>query len=279
MSWINQAINQHTALWLLLSSLIGGVVGAAVTFLFQDLLRPWLTGRRDARRVLSRYTMPLLRSAERLETRINILVRNADRGWYASDEYYRVSTLYSFGEYLGWIRNIEREFAFVRLESGRRSREFTKRFNGLFRAMSSFSYFRWHPDPDAVSASEVPRLMCAGIGEVMTSKEGTDDVLDFSEFVDRWGSGPEFTRWFRELDAVLRRAEQADALCGDRLILAAANLRALITLLDPKQRMVDRRPLANLDRLHHDALRQRLLTEFPVLAPPPQPAAAAAAQP
>jgi hypothetical protein len=278
-SWINQAINEHTALWLLLSSLIGGIVGAAVTFLFQDLLRPWLAARREARRVLSRYTMPLLRSAERLETRINILVRNADRDWYATDEYYRISTLYSFAEYLGWVRNIEREFAFVRLESVRRSREFTMRFNGLFRAMTSFSYFRWHPDPDAVGASEVPRLMCAGIGEVMTPHDGTDDVLDFSEFVDQWGNGARFTRWFRELDAVLRRAEQADGLCGDRLIVAAANLRALITLLDPKQRIVARRPLANLDRLRHDAIRQRLLLEFPALAPRPAPAVAAKAQP
>lgn len=267
MSWIDQSFDEHTVAWLLLTSVIGGVVGAAITFVFDDLLSPWLTARRDARRVLGRYTMPLLRSSERLETRIHILIRNASSGWYRDDEYYRLSTLYVFAEYLGWVRNIEREFAFVRLESERRDREFNTRFHGFFRSLSSFSYFRQYPDAAAVSASELPRLMASAIGEVMTPGDSTTGVLDFSDFVDAYGSGPQFTRWFTDLDALLRRADEGDHLCQDRLIAAAANLRALCALLDPRGRYVRPRRFAHLERIHHEPVRRTLVKEFPGLVP------------
>jgi hypothetical protein len=266
-SWLTGSVEEHTLLWLLLSSVIGGIVGTGVTFVFEDVLRPWLTFQRDTSRLIRTYTTPLLRSAERLETRINILLRNAERGWYADDEYFRLSTLFIFGEHLGWIRNIEREFGFVPMESSKRDRAFNSGLNGIFRALSSFSYFRWHPDPVAVSASEVPRLMGSAMGEAMTPGAQTTRVLDFTEFVDAYGRGPEFQRWFRDLDAVLRRATPADDLVWDRLICAAANLRALCAFLDPKGRMVHPRPLANLDLLVHDEVRAQLAKSFPDLQP------------
>jgi hypothetical protein len=37
-----------------------------------------------------------------LERRINIMVRNEEKRWFSTDEYMRLSTLYIFGEYLGW---------------------------------------------------------------------------------------------------------------------------------------------------------------------------------
>ena len=266
MSWLNRSFDEHTVLWLLLTTVLGGFVGGLFTFFFEDVLRPRLTARREADSVLRTYTTPLLRAAERLENRINILVRNSDQNWYENDEYFRLSTLFIFGEYFGWIRNIEREFGFVRLESQRRDREFYMVFHGLFRAMSSFSYFRWYPDPAAVSGSEVPRLMCSAMGEVMTPGESTRKVIDFTAFVDEYGAGPEFQRWFRDLDAVLRRALPSDPLPWDRLIAAAANLRALCDFLDPQHRMVKRQSIANLELLHHDEVRQQLRESFPELA-------------
>jgi hypothetical protein len=165
------------------------------------------------------------------------------------------------------VRNIEREFAFVRLESHRRDREFNARFHGFFRALSSFSYFRGHPDQRAVSATELPRLMASAIGEVMTPGDSTTSILDFSGFVDAYGSGPRFRRWFTDLDDLLRRADEGDRLCWDRLIAGAANLRALSTLLDARGRSVRPRPIANLERVRFEPLRQALAEEFPDLVP------------
>ncbi len=269
MSWLDRSFNEHTIIWLIVSTVVGGSIGAAVTFAFEDLLRPWLVMRRDTGRLMRKYTTPLLRSAERLETRINIVIRNADAGWYGTDEYFRVSTLFIFAEYLAWVRIIERELGFIRMESENRDREFNVRFNGFFRAMSSFSYFRWHADPGCVSASEVPRLMCTAIGEIMTPAKDAMAVLEFTEFVDRYGSGWEFQRWFRELDHLLKTASPREGIGWDRLIAAAANLRALCWFLDPHGRMVARRPLANIDRLVNPEVRAQIDKDISHLFPRP----------
>src|SRR5690348_3348510 len=67
-----------TAMWALVASVVGGVVGAGVKFTFEDLLRPKIGWRRDTQRIVRRFTTPLLRSTEALERRINNLVRNQD---------------------------------------------------------------------------------------------------------------------------------------------------------------------------------------------------------
>jgi hypothetical protein len=269
-----------TAIWALIASVIGGIVGAGVKFTFEDLLRPRIGWRRDTQRVVSRFTTPLLRSAEALERRINNLVRNEDAHWFETDEYYRISTLYVFGEHLGWMRVIERRFGFVPIEAMRRGRAFTTRLYGIVRALSSFAYFREYQSAD-VGTSAVPRLMLTAIGEVMTAADH-ESVIEFTEFVTRYVNDPQFARWFAELDQFLRRAHPDDPLTWDRVLVAGAELRALLGFLDPKGRIVLRRPLANLDQLATPGLRAQLAKELAAWVSVPddwEPTAAAVATP
>jgi hypothetical protein len=104
-------------------------------------------------------------AANRLERQINNLVRNADSGWYATSDYYRLSALYSFGEYLALVRIVERRFDYLTIESSRSGRRFNDRLNGLCRALSSFAYFRWITDIEVVDASLVPCRLMTAIGE------------------------------------------------------------------------------------------------------------------
>jgi hypothetical protein len=270
MSWLTRSFDEYTLIWLVISSTLGGAIGAAITFLFQDLLGPWLTYRRESDRILRKYTTPLLRSATRLENRINIVVRNADQPWYANDEYFRLSTLYIFGDYLGWVRNIEREYGFVPIESARRGQLFNERFNGFFAAMTSFSYFRWAEDTQAVADSALPRLMCSAIGEAMTSEDDRTKVMGFTEFATTYSNDEQFRRWFADLDAHLRRSQPSDAFWWDRLIVAQANLRALCAFLDKKGHMVRKAHMANLELLNHIDVLNMLIKSFPDLAPPQQ---------
>ena len=199
-----------TAIWALLASVVGGIIGAGVKFTFEDLLRPKVGWRRDSQHIVSRFTTPLLRSAETLERRINNLVRNEDARWYQTDEYYRLSTLYAFGEYFGWMRAIERRFGFIPVEAMRHGRVFTTRLYGIVRALSSFAYFRGYQAAE-VEASAVPRLMLTAIGEAMTATDH-ESVMEFTEFVTRYVNDPQFARWFAELDQFLRRTHPDDPL-------------------------------------------------------------------
>jgi hypothetical protein len=269
-----------TAIWALIASVVGGIVGAGVKFTFEDLLRPRLGWRRDTQRLVSRFTTPLIRSAEALERRINNLVRNEDAHWFETDEYYRLSTLYVFGEYLGWMRLIERRFGFIPVEAMPRGRVFTTRLYGIVRALTSFAYFREHQAAD-VGASAIPRLMLTAIGEAMTATDG-ESVIEFTEFVTRYANDPQFARWFADLDQFLRHTHPDDPLTWDRTLIAGAELRALLGFLDPKGRVVRRRPVANLDQLATPGLSARLTKELAAWVSDPhdtEPTAAAVATP
>ena len=218
--------------------------------------------------MVQRFAVPLLRSGETLERRINNMVRNADRDWYAKDDFYRLSILYAFGEHLAWIRVVERRFGFVPVEAMPRGKFFTRRLNGIFRALTSHAYFRAE-DSENVIASAIPRLMLAAIGEAMAAEDG-EKVLEFTEFATRYVNDAQFCRWFAGLDDFLRRAKPGASLSWDRLIIAGAELRALLGFLDPKARMVRRLPLANLDLLRTPGVAPQVISELAPWAKPPE---------
>ncbi len=265
MDWISRSFEEHTLIWLLISTVVGGVVGSGITFAYEDVLRPWLSFRRDTGRLVRKYTTPLLRSAESLERRIDNLVQNLKHGWYADDEYYRVSTLFVFGDYLGLVQILDREFGFVPVESAGRGRRFQRRLTGLFRALTSAAYFR-APGGQRVGAdTAIPRFMLRAIGEAMTDEKDPAKTMEFTDFTLRYGSDAQFRRWFAELDTFLRATtDSRDDRRRARLIAAQANLRALMMLLDPRGKMVTpHRWPRLLERLKdEDPVRAQLATEF-----------------
>ena len=170
MGWLTDSFEQYSVAWIVISAFVGGVIGSATKFLFEDVFRPRLGLRRDAKAVLTRFTTPLMRSSETLERQLNNFVLNVDEDWYRTTDYYRLSTLYSFAEYLAWVRLIERRLGFIAIEHSHGGRRLDKAINGLFRAMSSFHYFRGIPDR-AVADPPCPRLFTA-MGEVSIVRRG-----------------------------------------------------------------------------------------------------------
>jgi hypothetical protein len=205
--WLTDSFEEYSVAWIL----VGGVIGSATKFLFEDVFRPQLGLRRDAKAVLARFTTPLLRSSETLERQINNFVRNADKDWYRTSDYYRLSTLYSFAEYLGWVRLIERRLGFIAIEHSDAGKRLDDGINGLFRAMSSFHYFRW-ADEQAVERSTVPRRLFTAMGEVaIVGRDGGDAVMEFSDFCVRYVNDHQFQRWFRDLDEFLASVRDGTA--------------------------------------------------------------------
>lgn len=259
---LSETAKESPIVWFLVS-LGGGVLGASIKFGFEDLLRPFVGDRREARRLVGKYTVPLLRSAEALERRINILVNNEEHRWLESDEYFRLSTLYVFGEYFGWIRIVEQSFGFLPFESSRKGSKFNLRLNGVFRALSSHAYFRGESEQE-VSDSLIERFKLTAVGEVMINADG-NRVIEYTDFVQRYQNDARFRSWFEDLEAFLIAATPDDSLRWDRLILTGAHLRALICFLDKRGNMVRYRKVSNLERLHHTEVIESLRKDFPKL--------------
>jgi hypothetical protein len=131
--------------------------------------------------------------------------------------------------------------------------------------MSSFTYFgRSELDAEVISNSEVPRFMFKAIAEGMITENG-DNIIGFSEFTTRYTNEPQYQRFFEELSRFLSGIQPtARPLEWDRLIAAGANLWALIRLLDPRSELVQRRPLANVERMIDGDVRDHLLREVDV---------------
>jgi hypothetical protein len=166
------------------------------------------------------------------------------------------------------VKLIERRFGFVVVEYSRAGRRLDDRLNGFFGAMSSFRYFRWCDD-EGVERSAVPRRMFTAIGEVMlVPRENPDapEVIEFSDFCVRYVSDEQFRRWFADLDAFLQGVRD-DSFRLDRLILAGANLRALVAELDPRGYAGGRTRIANIDRIPHPQIAAAVAAQFPQLLP------------
>lgn len=271
---LSDTVDLSPILLLLFTSIVGGVVGASIKFGFEDLLRPFVGARREARQVVSKYTIPLLRSADSLERRINILVNNEEHRWLETDEYFRLSTLYVFGAYLGWVRIVELSVGFLPFESSKKGSEFNPRIHGVFRALTSHAYFR--EDPKTVGDSSVERFKLTAIGEVMIAADH-GKVIEYTDFVRRYRNDEQYRSWFADLEAFLKAATPDDPLRWDRLILAGAHLRALVCFLDPRGLMVPFRKVSNLKHLHHTELIESLREDFPDLIRSPEELAAARA--
>ncbi|WP_157647633.1 hypothetical protein [Actinomycetospora chiangmaiensis] len=217
------------------------------------------------------YTTPLLRSSESLERQINNLVRNVDKKWYQTSDYYKLSLLYGFGEYLYLVHAIERRFGFVAIDRSRAGRRFNYRLNGLYRAVTSFRYFRWSDDEGSVADSAIPRRMLTAIGEVMASADppGDQGCMLFTEFCIAHQQDAQFRRWFADLDNFLIGAESGSQYYWDRLIAAEANLRLLVRELDRTKVTSSRQGFQNLDktvsREVRDLLEAELLKQNPGL--------------
>lgn len=261
--WLNASFEANSIAWLLIASILGSVITLSLKFLFEDVIKFRINQKRQLNKIVGHYSSPLLRTGLSLERRINNFVRNIDQDWYGQgDDYYRMSTLYVFGEFLAWVRIVERKKNYLEFSKSKKSKEFDRRLYGAFRALSSFAYFKEREDLDAVGASTIPRMILTGIGEVMTSEKGDDyNVLEFTEFVTKYHQEPDRFRWFIPLDSFLSSAK-SDSLIWDRLIILQTHLKHFILFLDKDRSHVRDESFYNLDLMQDKRAKEDVLASI-----------------
>ena len=258
-SWFTTSFNEFTLGWLLLSTILGGVVGAVITLVFDEILKPKIAMRREEKRIYKKYQYPLLSAANSLERQINTIVRSRGQAWLV-DPYYQLSTYYKFGVYLFWVREIELDDGFLSIGSSSKARTFSRTLYGPFSGLSSIRRY-FNDDPDA-SKTILRRDIARAIGEEMLDdKKSTADKprpMGFSTFVRRYGSDAQFRIWFTALEDMLEEmAGTPRQIRQDRLIITAAHLKLLIAFLDPKATFTKQR-FSNLELIKSEKLKAEL---------------------
>jgi hypothetical protein len=261
-TWLTQSFQEFTVVWLLISTTVGGVIGACITLVFDDILRPRLAMRREVNKTYRKYKNPLLGTANSLERQINTMVRSSGDP-ALKDDYYKLSTFYKFGSFLFWVRQIEQDTGFLDLNSSRKAKQFTKTLYAPFAGLSSVRhYFKGQPFAEE---SALPRDIARAIGEEMLDAEqkyiDRPSPLGFAGFVRRYATDLQFRIWFVSLDNMLNDlAHDPKLIQLERLVITAAHLKRLMTLLDSGSTFVDT-AISNLEKIERKELVEQLRKE------------------
>ncbi len=194
--------------------------------------REALARAEQAEVVIRRYREPLVRGAFDLQSRVyNIVVlgflqRHLGEGTPEEQEYAVESTLYLFGEYLGWVELLRGEVQFLDLGDVEASRRLADSVNDVTTVLLSDEYevgFRLF------------RTEQRAIGEIMLTGggDGQRQTLGYVAFGER-RADPSFSKWFAKLEADIRAAAAEPGAGHDRLVALQHALIGVLDTLDPE---------------------------------------------
>ena len=274
MDLLHQVFEETTLLWALILLSLGLITEfftSWIEFLFDKIIGSRYLRKREAKKMLRKYSRPILQAADSLDRRIENMMAFIDKGWFddPDDDYYRLSTLYVFGRYFGWCKIVEDE-TFLEFElSDTEEKEFIRHFYRVFKGINSFYYFESVFDEmHDIENATVPRFALTAIGELMKEKldkkeGGPPSVIRFVDFAEKYRSNDEgFKEWFSYLENVLSPIENEESNAyWNRLIIFAITLRLMILYLDPKNRLTAHRRTHYLGYLHPE-VRARVCREL-----------------
>lgn len=267
-------LSEHTFLWLTISAGFGGLIGAIIKYIFEQLISPQTSYRRNAKLALKRYSNPLLLSADSLVRCCELYMKNIDKNWIRENEdYFKMDILYCFGRYFGWCLIVENK-SFFELDASisRKSNHFMQKFHRVYKGLNSFFYFEDIikdnlEKSDQLEKASIKRLHIQAIGELMivkskTSLEELPTVLKFTEFVALYNSDELFKKWFDPLlDFLVSVKEDKDNLYWCRMVIFIINLQSFINFYDPKSKITKKRSFNFLDHTN-DLFNKKVLLEL-----------------
>jgi len=248
-------IKPNTILWLIVTGTIGGFIGSSVKFLFDQILGPKLKKKRKAENTLKQYTFPLLRSLDSFDKRLENLIKFLDKDWFnnKNDDYYKLSTLYIFGNYFGWAKIIENE-AFLEFEKRKKEKRFYMGFYRIFKSLTGSDYFENTQLKDSlnIDSSGINRFVLTAIGELMIKRtSGCTEVIGFVEFTKKYAEDGIYKKWFSYVEKFISTLSKSESnIDWNRIVILSISVRSLICLLDPKNKLTAKRQIINLELLH-----------------------------
>ena len=159
----------------IISGLISFFLGAAASeFVFKIFYARWLD-RKESERKIREMSFPLLRSADALDKRIEILLKNALSGRVDNDPDFLLNNYYLFANFFGLCKIIENQ-GFFEYMTDEKARAFSINLYNVYKGLNSFSYFEKVEDKnnfsiEKIESTTIPKLASNAIGEFMVIKE------------------------------------------------------------------------------------------------------------
>lgn len=244
--WLQQSFQENSILWLLLSSILGGVIGASARFVFDVILPQQLQQKRQVIAVKRKYRTPILLAAEELRRRLENMIQHIDaiesQGWLSDRDppgYYYPSTLYVVGQFFGWLQILRRTVVYLDFTTTKETRQFEGFLEAIEDAFSSPALLGKASTSSPAHSRDkwVVSYFLQAIGAWMIIREdGEYRTRDYASFYERI-HGPEhaesFKRWFAPLGDMFHDLKADDARFR-RIVATHAILNAFIEHIDPR---------------------------------------------
>lgn len=205
-------LNEVSIAWLLLSSLIGGIIGASIKFIFDYLLPENLKSRKEVLEIKTKYAVPIFYSAVELRKRLDNILKlikiiEKGNGWLNKedpDDYYFLSTIYITAQFFGWTQILRRTVVYLDLSSTSETKAFSYGLDAIISSFSNPALMEEKPatDPHNTEDKWVYSIWLQAIGDQMIKKEGSEySVLNFAEFCGklRDTKNKDFHKWMKPL--------------------------------------------------------------------------------
>lgn len=254
-SLLYQSFKDHTIVWLLLTSIIGGILGAAIKILSDNIISQNIISTRQAKIHFNDYSFKLLKAAKHLDRRLDFIIN--DKRIFPYNEVNSVlSFFYAVGNYFGWCKIIQEDA----LDKFKRLPKTVKVFNICFlqtlKGWSSNFYFTELSSLEEMitKGAIIPNYCHTAIGDLMLSDIEANKtivkspILSFNEFCERYNSNADMREWFTYFEKLfVNMAFDEQNLGWNRLLIISLNLKILICSLDKRNRFVA--PYNNLPHL------------------------------
>ena len=271
-NWLQRSFESNSLLWLLISSILGGIVGASIKLLFEVLLPSHLQQRREIIAIKRKYTTPILLAAEALRNRLHNMIRLIERiqneRWLSYENkpgYYYLSTIYLVGRFFGWVEILRRTVVYLDLSTIEETGKFEKYLEAIEFGFSN---------PDLVldlnTENTTKRrnwcysLELSNIGELIILQEGKEGeyyTLGFGAFKSNFfkSENIEFREAFDSLGFIFRDLKASDVQF-QRLVATYNILNTFVDYLDPHHIRTEKREYHwdKLSEEQREALHKRI---------------------
>jgi len=241
--WFTKSFQEFSILWLLFSSVIGGLIGASLKFVFDNLLPEKLTKKREILTIKRKYSTPILLAADNLRKRLVNIIKYIDRiekeEWLrATDTYYTQSSLYTVAQFLGWEQILRHEVVYLDFTDTKGSKIFEAFLTNIRRGFSQPDFLLENPAsaPEESEDKWVYSFGVQSIGDAMIEKIGEKTyVKNYAAFCDNilCTSDKNLIGWLDMLGKLFTNLKKAD-IRFRRIVAIHCFVNSFINYSDPK---------------------------------------------
>jgi hypothetical protein len=242
--WLTSSFQEHSIFWLLISSALGGVIGASLRFLFDVLLPQRLKDRQDIIAAKRKYATPILLAADDLRKRCASLIQHIDliekEEWLSPQEpnsYYNLSTLYTVAQFMGWRQILRHTVVYLDFTTTAETRRYENFLVAIQRGFTKPDLLQntVSSDPSKSKDKWIYTFWLQAIGDSMIVREGSEyRVKDYAAFCSSLSQSDQvcFKEWIAALGSLFINLKSADPRFR-RIVATHCVLNAFVDQADP----------------------------------------------